>query len=64
MIAYFQCLIFSFGLAGDITWELGMTDLGCIVYGFDPSIDKPENLPENFIFRKLGVENVTVMKEE
>lgn len=41
-----NCLIYSFGIAGDWTFEEAMAGLGCTVRAFDPTIDglqKPNN---------------------
>ncbi len=41
-----NCLIYSFGVAGDWTFEEAMAGLGCTVRAFDPTIDgkqKPQN---------------------
>jgi hypothetical protein len=34
-----NCLIYSFGIAGDWTFEEAMAGLGCVVRAFDPTID-------------------------
>ncbi len=48
-----NCLIYSFGVAGDWTFEEAMAGLGCTVRAFDPTIDgkqKPQNdLVINFL---------------
>jgi hypothetical protein len=34
-----NCLIYSFGIAGDWTFEESMAELGCIIRTFDPTIE-------------------------
>ena len=34
-----NCLIYSFGIAGDWTFEEAMAELGCTIRAFDPTID-------------------------
>ena len=54
-IAKNECLIFSFGIANDWTFEDTMDTLGCTVYAFDPSVKFPSKRGRNIIFEKLGV---------
>lgn len=37
-----ECLVYSFGLSDDVSWELAMADLGCKIRGFDPTVDIDE----------------------
>ena len=37
-----RCLVYSFGVAKDWSFEDAMAMLGCRVRAFDPSIDAPE----------------------
>ena len=37
-----KCLVYSFGIADDWTFEDTMAGLGCRVRAFDPTIDSPE----------------------
>ena len=34
-----KCLIYSFGISGDWSFEETMADLGCTIRTFDPTID-------------------------
>ena len=53
-----KCLVYSFGLADDVSWELAMAEMGCRVRGFDPTVNIPEmneqaNNP-NVTFHNIG----------
>ena len=50
-----ECVIFSFGIANDWTFEDMMDGLGCTVYAFDPSVNFPSKRGRNITFEKLGV---------
>ena len=50
-----ECVIFSFGIANDWTFEDMMDGLGCTVYAFDPSVNFPSKRGRNIMFEKLGV---------
>ena len=50
-----KCLVYSFGIKDDWTFEQGMRDLGCKVLAFDPSVDLPSELDTNISFEKIGV---------
>ena len=50
-----ECVIFSFGIANDWTFEDMMDALGCTVYALDPSVDFPLKWGKNITFEKLGV---------
>ena len=54
-IANNECVIFSFGIANDWTFEDMMDNLGCTVFAFDPSVDFPTKRGRNITFEKLGV---------
>ena len=41
-----------------------MAKMGCLVYAFDPTIQKPKELPENILFQKLGVKNETYFDKD
>ena len=50
-----ECVIFSFGISHDWTFEDMMDNLGCTVFAFDPSVDFPSRRGRNITFEKLGV---------
>ena len=50
-----ECLIYSFGVAEDWTFEDIMDELGCEVYAFDGSVDFPERRGQNIHFEKVWV---------
>ena len=50
-----DCLIYSFGVDEDWTFEDIMGDLGCKVYAFDPSVEYPRQRSKNIFFEKMGV---------
>ena len=54
-IANNECVIFSFGIANDWTFEDMMDGLGCTVHAFDPSVNFPSKRGRNTTFEKLGV---------
>ncbi len=59
-----KCLIYSFGVGGDWSWELAMEKLGCTVHTFDPTKDYPDKLSDNVFFYKIGVKNQTVIDKK
>ncbi len=52
---FFQCLIYSFGVGKDITFERQINKLGCTVHMFDPTVGKPLNLTKTMTFTPIGV---------
>jgi len=51
-----KCLIYSFGINNEWSFENNMIDIGCTIRSFDPTIDgssKPKN--ELISFRKVGL---------
>ena len=45
-----ECLIYSFGIANDWTFETAMAQLGCTVRTFDPTIDGKSKPETNLVF--------------
>ena len=54
-IANGKCLIYSFGVAEDWSFEDIMDDLGCEVFAFDGSVEYPERRGNNIHFEKVMV---------
>lgn len=56
-----ECLVYSFGLAEDWSFEDAMVDLGCKVRAFDPTVDdkKGRDDGDKFRFNKVGIAATT-----
>lgn len=50
-----ECLVYSFGVADDWSFEDAMGAMGCKVRAFDPSIAAPAKRSDNVSFHKLGI---------
>ena len=44
-----RCLIYSFGIAGDWSFEEAMAELGCTIRAFDPTIDGKSKPATNLV---------------
>ena len=51
-----ECVIFSFGISHEWTFEDMMDDLGCTVYAFDLTVNYPSKRRQNITFEKLAIE--------
>ena len=49
------CLIYSFGVSTDWSFEKAMNDFGCQVLMFDPTVNYQKQLGNKLSFEKLGV---------
>ena len=49
------CLVYSFGIANDWTFEDFMDFKGCEIHAHDPTVDFPANRGNNISFKKLGL---------
>lgn len=50
-----SCIVYSFGIAGDWSFEDSMSSIGCYVFAYDPTVDYPKWRGKNIHFEKLGV---------
>ena len=51
-----KCLIYSFGLASDWSFEETLAEMGCVVRAFDPTVNKPKRVTNpNIHFTKVGL---------
>ena len=49
------CIIYTFGIANDWSFEDGMDYLGCEIHAHDPTVDFPAKRGQNINFYKLGL---------
>ena len=55
-----KCLVYSFGLSMDWSFERAMAAIGCTVRAFDPTQDQPESVTHKRIhFQKIGLGHKT-----
>ena len=59
-----ECLIYSFGLASDWTFEHVLADMGCTIRALDPTvIQEPENIHPNIHFKQFGISHESGQSE-
>lgn len=59
-----ECLIYSFGLASDWTFEHILANMGCTVRALDPTvIQEPENIHDNIHFKQIGISHESGQSE-
>ena len=50
-----ECVVYSFGVSNDWTFEKALGEIGCKVFSFDPTVNHPKELEYNVWFEKLGL---------
>ena len=50
-----ECIVYSFGVGNDFSFEKTIAEMGCTVFANDPTVDYPSYISENFSFEKIGV---------
>ena len=50
-----ECVVYSFGISGEYTFEETIASIGCKVYAYDPTIDAPTFKYPNIKFKKIGL---------
>ena len=50
-----QCVVYSFGVRTDWSFDTAIARLGCTVHAFDPSVDLPEELAPGVHFHAIGL---------
>jgi hypothetical protein len=51
-----QCLVYSFGVGGDHTFEDTLDKLGCTIHAYDPTMNQKEyKMSENIYFHPVGL---------
>jgi hypothetical protein len=60
-----MCVIYSFGLSDDWSFDSAMASYGCDVYSFDPSIQHPKmpNNSQHIHYFKMGLGTINTRKD-
>ena len=53
-----KCVVYSFGIGSDWTFENTMASFGCKVYAYDHTIHPPKFVPDNITFANIGLSDV------
>ena len=54
-----KCIVYSFGISDDYTFEKELGNLGCIVHAYDPTVELPSSLSERVSFKSIGLGHYT-----
>ena len=59
------CVVYSFGLSNDWTFDTAMADYGCDVYSFDPSIQHTQmaNKSKHIHYFNMGLGTINTKKD-
>ena len=50
-----ECIVYSFGVGNDLSFEETIADMGCKVLAYDPTVSNPKHHSQNISFKKIGV---------
>ena len=53
-----DCIVYSFGVGWDLSFEEKIAEMGCNVLAYDPTIDHAPHHLQNISFKKIGVVGV------
>ena len=59
-----ECIVYSFGIGGDMSFEKSMAEMGCKVLTYDPTISRAPDQHENISFKQIGVVGVPSKDKE
>ena len=63
-IRYHECIVYSFGIRDDWTFEDTIADFGCNVSAHDPTINHATVRSENARFEKVCIPAATINEKE
>ena len=50
-----HCTVYSVGIGGLPRFDIDLNSAGCAVRSFDPTVERPKDMPESIRFKKLGL---------